>query len=223
MTDWIKEWVDQKISIAQKLYKGECGASYPEAVIISCSIISGIASEIWKGDRIDRKRFVELLVRYCAAELNTKNISIPLFVWNLKKTGNVSRATAFKNTILEKDVTRVLTDNDIDLTEEEVIQICPEISLREIRKFSYANLLYQQLRSGYIHEYRTNDFVHSLPMTTRKANISYVNVMDQPYRSICFHFEWLIELIKSILNKVQPIWDTLPLEEPQKWWIEGNG
>jgi len=61
--NWLNEWSEQKILLAEKLNSGECGGSYAEAVIILCGVLSGIAADTWPGIRKDRKRFVELLTK----------------------------------------------------------------------------------------------------------------------------------------------------------------
>ena len=67
---WLKEWSDSKVDLALRLNSGECGGTYAEAVIILCSVLSGIAADVWPGRNKDRKRFVELLVKYSSDSLN---------------------------------------------------------------------------------------------------------------------------------------------------------
>src|SRR5512138_640924 len=74
----IVDFVERKIVVAQALDRGECGGSYAEACIIMASVISGIASDLWPGKGLDRKRFVELWARYADPALSPNLISVPL-------------------------------------------------------------------------------------------------------------------------------------------------
>src|SRR5712671_5903613 len=75
------DWVERKVRIAERLSQGECGGSYPEAVLILCAAISALAADAWPGTGIDRARFVELLVSLTP---QTKIVSIPLLIWQLR-------------------------------------------------------------------------------------------------------------------------------------------
>ena len=63
---WRQNWVREKCGIATRLFHGETGASYAEAVILVCAAMSALAAELWKDRGIDRARFVEMLVLNCA-------------------------------------------------------------------------------------------------------------------------------------------------------------
>jgi hypothetical protein len=69
----------KKLAVAKGLNEGLINGSYVEAVLISCGLLSGIASEIWPGENIDRKRFIELLVKYDNSNLASR-ISLPLII-----------------------------------------------------------------------------------------------------------------------------------------------
>ena len=73
-------WVNEKIKIAQAIDSGCCGGSYDEGALIACASISAMAALAWPGDRIDKKRFVEILAQVADGNTNPNplKISIPL-------------------------------------------------------------------------------------------------------------------------------------------------
>ena len=71
----------------------------------------------------------------------------------------------------------------VDKSEKEVMDICQTLSLEEVRQHSYANLLYKEVRSGYVHEYRPGNRADSSPMTGNpNVQVSYVNWANQDRR-----------------------------------------
>jgi len=84
-----REWVSEKIEIATCLHEGGCGGSYSEAIIVLSAAISSIAAEVWPGERIDRRRFVEAIKDCRNVKPESIRISIPLLIRDLcdsKKT-----------------------------------------------------------------------------------------------------------------------------------------
>jgi hypothetical protein len=149
-------------------------------------------------------------------------ISLPLLVDRLESVGAKADASLLKNEFVAFDGARILTGSDVDRTEGEVLSVCPRVSLKMIRNASYANLLYTEVRSGFVHEYQTGDRADSAPMTSRASGISYNNWLDLPNRRIVFHFPWLIDCVNSVASSLDGVLDKLPLTAPQKWWIDGS-
>jgi len=67
--------VDRKLAVAITLSEGGGGGSYYEATLLLSSTVSGIAADVWPGEGIDRKRFVQLWVRYVHPDLDAVRIS----------------------------------------------------------------------------------------------------------------------------------------------------
>jgi hypothetical protein len=91
------EWIQNKIYIAVCLYNGNCGGTYDDAALILCSLINGIASDLWPGEKIDRKRFNELLVKYCDKECNIELVSIPILLQELESTNQIKNEKIIRN------------------------------------------------------------------------------------------------------------------------------
>jgi hypothetical protein len=222
MDAWRKDWTQEKQHIASRLASGECGGTYGEAVLILCSALSALAAEVWPGERIDRKRFVELLKEYAPPHLDTTQISIPLLIGYLRSLGKTLEMRQLEKVFLNCDDSLVLTGDDVDKTENEILSVCNTISSIHIRECSYANLLYREVRSGYAHEYKPMERADSRPMTQRpEARISYGNWVDDPDRHIHFHINWLAELSIATAEEIDKIAGTIPHGIPTKWWIDG--
>jgi hypothetical protein len=217
-TDWVKE----KQQIALRLSSGECGGSYGEAVIILCAALSTIAAKVWPGNGIDRKRFVQLLIEYAPPNFDVAKISVPLLVGSLRSAGKIDEMGRIKTVFINYDPSRVLTGDEVDKTEQEILAVCSTLNSQELRECSYANLLYREVRSSYAHEYRPGERADPWPMTMDpNARVSYVNWANDPDRHIHFHIDWIAELAMSIAKAVDSVANKLPLQAPSKWWIEG--
>jgi hypothetical protein len=224
MGSWVSNFTKRKTETAYALFKGGCGGSYADAVLILSSVMSGIASAIWPGKKMDRKRFVEALVTYCKITPHPSHISLPVLVDMLEAMGSVGAtedASLLKKTFIAFNDGRILTGADVDRNECEVLSTCPRIPLKLVREASYANVLYTEVRSGFVHEYQTGERADSHPMTSTESGISYNNWIDPRIRRIVFHFPWLADSVNSVASSVDVISDKLPLKPPEKWWVEG--
>ncbi len=222
MEKWRKNWVEKKNNIALRLNSGECGGSYGESVIILCTVLSALAAEVWPGESKDRARFVELLKEFAPIRYEVTKISIPLLVEHLKNNQRNEESEIIRKAFLSCDPSLVLTGDDIDKSETEIMKLCNTLKLKDLRHHSYANLLYTEVRSGYAHEYKTGELADPWPMTQREAFISYVNWACKPDRHIHFHIGWIAELSLSIVEVIDQIGNTLPRNDPQNWWIHGK-
>ena len=217
-------FVKQKIKTAQDIAAGCCDGTYAEGALILCSIISAMSAIAWPDDKkyrnIDRKRFVEIITRFPPLGIEPTKVSLPLLIQNEKDCTS-------KLYISKKSFH--LTD-DNDLNETDVVKSCPSISLCKIRKYSYANLLYEQIRCGYVHLYRADDKASELD-PLNKGGISYVNRNrnNTTYRVIFFPLQWIASVAESIAygldmersRQGKTPFDDLYFSFPQKWWLEG--
>jgi hypothetical protein len=224
---WHRAWVRQKCDIAGRLARGEAGAGYAEAVILLCAAVSALSAEVWPGTGKDRARFVELLVRFGSFRDLCMTVSVPLLVHDLQALARDSEATALRRAASLPDSARVLTGPEVDRVEADVLAVCPSLDVSYVRKFSYAALLYQEVRSSYAHEYRPGASANSIPMTMATGQAaSYVNQLREPTltridRTIHFHVPWLIDLADDLATAVDSA-ASLPLPEPSLWWIKGG-
>lgn len=222
MDKWRSKWAAKKQKLALDLSQGACGGSYGEAVLILCAALSALAAEVWPGTNIDRKRFVHFLKRFAAPELSATSISVPILAASLRRTRKRGALKRLRKAYLNYDHSRVLTGREVDRSEREILSVCPSLKRKEVRECSYANLLYRELRSGYVHEYRPRGKAVSWPMTQDKnAHVSYVNWVHDPDRHIHFHVTWLSALVSATAKAADEISHRLPLHKPNRWWLDG--
>jgi hypothetical protein len=222
---WRTEWVTEKCAIARALARGQAGGGYGEAAIIVSAALSALAAEVWPGRRIDRARFVELLVRF-APESDTARISVPLLIQELNSVPEPALAGALWKAFLPASPGRVITSS-IDKLDDEILGVCPQLKTERTRKFSYACLLYEEVRSSYAHEYKAGANAESWPMScATDESASYVNRLVGPglsetKRLIHFHIEWLTRVALTIAGNVDARRGAVPLPTPTHWWIDG--
>ena len=212
-------FVERKIHTTVCLQE-KCKGTYGDISLILCAIISAMASVVWPGRNIDRRRFVQLLVK-CIPE--TKTISVPRIVAGLTKSGLTREEDLLESKFhLRKNCGRIYTGPEIDVNEDDMLLLLGSSSdLEIIRKYSYASLLYTQIRCSYSHEFKSGNEASPFLMTSLgETCISYDNDMNSKYPSIHFGLDWLANLCLKGANAVDSI--NTPLAEPSSWWIDGS-
>lgn len=222
------EWAKQKSKIALALGNGECGGGYGEAILILCATISAMAAEAWPGRFNDRKRFIEIVVRFSKTSELPTTISVPLLLQKTEAENRKQDSAALKKAFLNFPYARILLGQEVDHSEKEILQVCPKLSLKKMRDHSYANLLYTLIRSPYSHQYFPDEDASPFPMTMdTSAGVSYANRLDaanpsKGYRHlICFHLPWLAELAINLGQEVDAATLSFPLKPPKRWWADG--
>lgn len=221
MTVTRQQWMSSKVTLATRLAAGELGAGYPEAIIILSSAVSAIAAEMWPGSGIDRKRFVEAMRLHSDPALSASRISIPMLVGHLRRAGTAGAHDCVRSHFM-KDVfpTQVLTGENVDREDAAIVAACPELSLKSVREFSYANVLYREVRSAFIHEYQSGDKADMWTMAEdADLAISYGNWMGDPDRHIHFPVAWFCSAALSIAAAADEV--VVPLSQPALWWVDG--
>ena len=222
---WRSDWVRKRATVAAQLDTGGCGGSYGDAALILCSCVSAVAADVWPGDHIDRNRFVELLAQYAPPRLNAVRVSIPLLVDDLRRQRRTAEASQLESQFLERfPAGTILIGDEVDKNETEIQAACGSISSKCLRRFSYADLLYREVRSSYTHEGKTGHVAESWRMTASATNVSYVEWTIPPLRRIHFPIEWMSELAKGAAEAVDqmiPSISSPQIERPRKWWLEG--
>lgn len=223
---WRQNWVTEKCLVANRLSLGEAGGSYAEAAILVCATLNALAAELWDGFKIDRARFVEMLVRHGSQASECSKVSIPLLAQYLESNSRVLEAQKIQRAFSLPNSALVVTGPDVDQREEAVLSICPQLDLKELRRFSYAAVLYEEIRSSYAHEYKPGERADSWPMTMlANQKVSYINRMDDSVkmrRLIHFHIEWIVQLAVDLASVVDRVADDLPQPKPTVWWISGG-
>jgi hypothetical protein len=127
----------------------------------------------------------------------------------------------------------------IDKTESEVLALLgaspPSDCKKFIRKYSYANILYEDVRCGFVHTYSPTDRA-SIDDATREifdagsSQISYKNTpMQKGFRKIYFPLEWIAAVAKSVARGMDSecarnnkhCFENVGLSTPTLWWLDG--
>lgn len=221
------EWVESRIDLALRLAAGDCGGSSAEAVLILSSLLSGVAADLWPGSRIDKHRFVELWSQYSDPAHCANLVSVPLLIDGLERRSKfdlsdrirASNGHAFSPRGLPD--TLVVTGEDVDLLESDLQEMLPELSLNDLRQYSYGVVFYVHFRSGYVHEYQAGSHADARVMSATRSNITYGNFLEPPHRRINFELSWVADVTRAVVKRADPEWDHRPLPLPAAWWLDG--
>jgi hypothetical protein len=217
-------WVEEKIAVASAVANGCCGGGYDEGAIILCAVISAMSALAWPGKGgIDKKRFVEAVIKFHPANLDPTLISVPLL------------AEALSGCELRLQVPRKsfhLLGSGQDRTEIEILSAFPQLRDKmKLREYSYVHLLYEQVRCGFAHNYKIGDKASNSDQVRDifRVGSAEVSYPSDGKRRVYFSLEWISDLAKSVgrgldcecANRIKPIFDDLNLPEPSQWWIDG--
>src|SRR5206468_4715799 len=95
------------------------------------------------------------------------------------------------------DFTRIFRDDEIDLSFPDAQKRFPQISTLELKKHTYASLIYSWLRCPYAHEYCTVGSTTHVPASHQPARVSYIGRRfpnGNASRIASFHIDYLISL-----------------------------
>ena len=186
--------------------------SYGDVVLILTAVLSACAAWRWPGKRKDRERFIRLLTEYSLPEHHVEWICIPALV----NDGILSES----ETPYHNDAGRIFTDEEIDLSPDNARIKYPSLTEEQLGKHSYASLLYEYLRCGYAHEYKSHESTSPWPATNRATRISYIcekgSRFENITRKICFHLDYLFSVAEYHVT-------ILPEEQPDKSKPSGTG
>jgi hypothetical protein len=221
-------YVDKKLALAHALNEGQCGGDYSDACVVISTLLSGIAADLWPGEGIDRKRFVEVWVCYADPKLFPLRVSVPLLVRGLRNRKQFKGAQEVQlfrpNCFGAGYETRVLTGDD-DADELDVLQACPSLKADFVRNRTYPVVFYEHIRCDLVHENHLGTRAAGVPMTVRPAAVSYVNVLDprapgHSQRRIHFHLPFLEDVARSVATNAEADLHKAPLPKPTPngWW-----
>jgi len=229
---WRLELAERKISTFTELH-ADNKITYGDAILILTAVVSALAAQCWPGRSIDAQRFTQLLVGYAP---ETLTISVPLLMKSFESSKRADLAKKLKghfNRCVPWGT--IPLGHEVDLLESDVeILLGDSFCRSEVRKHSYAQLLYKELRCSYSHEFKPGAGIEvHRPTSFADPCVSY-----QPYSimlpgsselsltptsfCICFDLPWIGEVLRKCAGAVDNSDDRLPLEPPDKWWIHGE-
>lgn len=209
----MRSFLQGRIELVQALRTSSLPVAHQDLELILTATISACAAWRWPGDGFDRKRFVESLIQFGSPSLHLDYISIGA----LLELGLITESQTPWRDFGQRD--RIFTGQEIDCALPEMSARYPQLTVRDLKKASYANLIYRWLRCGYAHTYwAAGNTTHVAP-SRQTAQISYIGRFQPDGRLIriaSFHLDYLIEVTQ---DQVSTLPDK-PLQKPNDWWIE---
>jgi hypothetical protein len=223
-----RQFFQSKLELARFLVLERGDEAEPDAEILLCCAISGLASILWPGKHIDKQRFVQLLVEFSPPKANLQKISTPVLASKLKDDEDVSTANELSNKYYPHQPKEILDPMKVDQDESVVSEAFKSLGLKTIRRASYASIIYTDLRCALIHEYRNSPYIAPFNMFEIPKKPYYVNMTfeDGRVRHLLYiPFSYLADILDSTTDALFSYWsESSEWEKPQptSWWIDGK-
>lgn len=215
-----RDYLVGRVRLVQEMLKSDLNeACYADYVLILCAVMSACAARTWNGTGIDRKRFVELLVRNSTNDHHITWICMPALI----NAGHLKQADVNANWNNHCD--RIYTDEEIDMELSVAELKFPQVERKVLKKHSYASLIYEWLRCGYAHEYMPSGSITEYPPYHGNARLSYIRRLElnsakaitSSHLRIGFHLDYLLELAEYHATNLA----VSSAAVPPIWWIDG--
>ena len=257
----LSSWFSRKVKLVDEIVANypsvseyDLEAKYDAMIILSCAI-SAFAAVLWPGHHIDRKRFVELLIRFSPANFHVDYIGVPLLIEGYRDNDEIDNALKVRTLFPINDVPEntLFCGDEIDRLDKQLKLDLPnlQVDLMTLRKYSYANRIYEDIRCGLIHEYQISRKFGSPISSSKRIDVPcYVNwvipaekgiieqyskekeisfnkaaeIINKRRRTIHFPYEYIRDIYNSTASNVFDFWnhsDTWIMDKSKKWWIEG--
>ncbi len=222
----LREWLNRRVRNANSLLDTFKGEGLPDALILLCCTLSALADRRWPGERFDKKRYIELLVRFTDVSPGMGLVSIPLLNRRLEKAFP-EEASILSKCYFPPNAGQIVIWNEIDRAEHEIHAVIPQLPLKEIRRASYASVIYEQFRSSLVHQYSLSSEISEFPMSSRLNEPHYVNVfagVGIVRKMLYLPYAFIRKVVESAGEKNSESWEkaiTWTEPRPPKWWIDG--
>ncbi|WP_309445303.1 hypothetical protein [Dyella sp.] len=184
---------------------------YVTQVHVAGRILQAFAADIWPGRQENRLRFVQLLVDYTAPALGVRTISVPMLASYLGESGWLHEANNLNSRWSGLSEEMRSLGIDVDAGESELTSICPSVPRSILRKFSYANLLFDEIfRDG--QDFLNGDLER---MSMPRAEVGYAYHPEKKVR-VCFGVDWLLALVVSAEELTRAV---DPFQRFDQWWL----
>ena len=217
---WWRRFTERKIRATACLIEN-CQGTYGDVVLILSAVLSAMAAECWPGKGIDKRRFIQLLTDYDPC---TMLISIPrLRSYLISVDAHDQDALVRDNFMKDIHEGQIIRGPDVDQKEATITTLVKiEIPLAKLREYSYASLIYKEVRSSYAHEYKIGNQADLIRMTSSESpDVSYVNMEGRTNRLIHFPLDMIANVTRNCASCMDRLDGNLPREWPATWWIDG--
>lgn len=246
-----REWFSERLASAQLLIDQIGDSATSDAEILLCCATSALAAQRWPGRRIDRARFVQLLVELTSPSYAITSVSTPILASRLRLAGDVDGAIKMREAFFPGADELILRGRGVDRHEADIMEIFPDLDITLIRAQSYASLIYTGLRSHLVHEYRFSGILSSFSHAGEDTFPNYTNITLDPnpgqisdlaeelqasestikswvsgsIRQLHFPYPYLRDAMGSTAEHAFRAWDGLAKWEvarPGNWWVDGG-
>ncbi len=208
----MREFLLDRIRLVNELMVSGPKVDYANLVLILTAVLSGCSARCWPGRGFDRNRFVELLVTQSLPDAHCDYVCVT----SLLRAGRITeRDTPWGP---PGEFTCILRDDEIDPPFSEACARFPQIPPLDLKRHTYASLIYSWLRCPYAHEYCMGGSTSHVPASQQSARISYIGRLlpdGKIVRIATFHLDYLLSLAT---HHAQNAPDT-PQPKPQTWWL----
>jgi hypothetical protein len=211
--NFAQHFLEGRVRLVRELMGGGIKVHRADLILIICAVISACAARRWPGRDIDRKRFLELLVKHSSDESRISWVSVPTLINSGLITENKTR---YEN---RGEAGRNYRDDEIDLCFGEAEKKYRHITFKDLKKCTYASLIYEWLRCGYAHEYcERGDTTPVGPASGETARITYFNRLTNGgvTHMAHFHLGYLLGLASHHVS----ILPSDPSPYPPVWWVD---
>jgi len=211
----MQRFLENRMRLVRQLLVSHPEVAYADLVLILTAVLSACAAIRWpsqKKERIDKRRFVELLVTASPLEARAGFLSVPA----LLTSGLITEAQTLWGEPGQSS--RILRGEEIDSDVDSSALAFPSVSKKDLKQHSYACCIYEWLRCGYAHEYCAPEWVTQVPPKRENAQVSYIGRITSSgiVRMVCFHLDYLIDLAD---HHVRVLPDHA-IARPTKWWLD---
>ena len=208
----MRAFFQDRIRLVNDLIVGGPEVAYADLVLILTAVLSGCAAHRWPGKNIDQRRFVELLIQHSPAEMHCDYVCLAALLR--------SKLIGLRDTPwgVPGEFTRIFRDDEIDVPLSKAQTQFPQVSTRDLKRHTYASLIYSWLRCPYAHEYTTKGVTSHMPATASAQRVSYIGrMLDRGITYIAtFHLDYILALAAHHASQAPNVAHPLPAA----WWLD---
>jgi hypothetical protein len=209
----MQSFLQGRVDLVKTLRESSLPVTYHDLALILTAVMSACAACRWPGRGFDPKRFVESLIRFSSPELHLNWVSTGA----LLEIGAISDSQTPWGRPAQQ--VRIFTGEELDGPIAAMEHRYPDVSLRDFKRASYANRIYEWLRCGYAHNYWAGGNTTPVAPSDRPAQISYISrggPFGRQIRVASFHLDYLILVAEEQVVKLPE----REIDKPGQWWID---
>jgi hypothetical protein len=209
----MQSFLQGRIDLVKALRDSSLPFDRADLELILTAVMSACAECRWPGKTFDQKRFVQSLIQFSSPELHLDYVSTGALL-ELRVISESQTPWGEPGKQLH-----IFTGDEIDGPILAMAKRYPNVSLRDFKKASYANRIYEWLRCGYAHNYLADGNTTPVEPSYSPAQISYIGRKEPDgtwVRIAGFHLDYLL----SVAQEQVATPPKSKLDRPDQWWID---